>query len=257
MTDAKKLVQQQFGKSAEAYATSAAHSRGASLGRIAELASPSGTDSALDVATAAGHTALTLAPLVRRVVGLDLTPEMMVPARRLATERGARNAEWMIGDVENLPLADASFEIVTCRIALHHWPDAARGVGEMARAAKPGGRVVLVDNVAPDDAHLADFLNHYEQVRDPSHHRCYSAAQLAEMFAAAGLRPVHRETLEKAIEYEDWVQRMRVPAAGRRTLSALLETTEARATIRPLKKDAVLYFHLQEVILVGEKSVPG
>ncbi|MBI5878398.1 MAG: methyltransferase domain-containing protein [Chloroflexi bacterium] len=251
MSDVKKLVQEQFGRNAEAYATSRMHSRGVSLTRVVELTAPRPGDAALDVATAAGHTALALAPHVRRVVGLDLTPQMMVPARRLAGERGVANADWMVGDVENLPLASASFEIITCRIALHHWPDAARGLREMARAAKPGARVVLIDNVAPADGHLAQFVNQFERVRDPSHNVCYPLAELAAMMDAAGLRAQSTELLDKPTDFEDWVKRMRVPDAPLRDLRAMLQTPEAAATIRPETIDGVMTFHITEAILVG------
>jgi ubiquinone/menaquinone biosynthesis C-methylase UbiE len=116
----KKLVQQQFSRNAEAYATSVTHGRGPSLGRIVELTRPQRGDRALDVATAAGHTAMALAPHVRRVLGLDLTLAMFVPAQRLAAERGLTNIDWLAGDVEHMPVASESFEIVVCRISLHH-----------------------------------------------------------------------------------------------------------------------------------------
>jgi len=253
MNETKKLVQEQFGRNAEAYATSRMHARGVSLTRVVELTAPRAGDAALDVATAAGHTALALAPHVRRVTGLDLTPQMLVPARRLAGERGAANADWMVGDVENLPLASSAFEIVTCRIALHHWPDAARGLREMARVAKPGARVVLIDNIVPGDPHLSRFVNHFERVRDPSHNICYPLADLAGMMAAAGLRMQSTETLDKPTDFEDWVKRMRVPESPLADLRAMLQSREAAATIRPETIDGVLTFHIAEAILVAVK----
>lgn len=250
----KKLVQQQFSKNAESYATSATHGRGASLGRVVELARPRSTDHALDVATAAGHTAMALAPFVRGVVGLDLTPAMFVPAARLAGERGLGNIAWLAGDVERMPVASASFEIVVCRISLHHWPDAAGGIREMARAAKPGARVVLVDNVVPDDARLAEFVNHYERVRDPSHHWCYSLIELQAMFVAAGLRIESSEQSDKPIGFDDWVKRMQVPVPLIADLKLMLQTPEAAATLRPFTAAGVLQFNLSEVILTAVKA---
>src|SRR5690349_3432487 len=100
MTDAspadttKARVQTQFGATAEAYVTSQVHARGASLGRLVELAEVGPTDRVLDVATAAGHTALALAPLAHSVLGVDLTPEMLTVAQRLAHERGLTNIEF-------------------------------------------------------------------------------------------------------------------------------------------------------------------
>lgn len=249
----KKKVQAQFGQNAEAYATSTVHVRGASLSRIVELARPEATDRALDVATAAGHTAIAIAPHVRSVVGFDLTAAMFVPARRLAGEKGAHNISWLNGDVEAMPLANDSFEIVLCRISLHHWPDAVQGIHEMARVAARGGRVVLVDNVVPGDRHLAEFVNHYEQVRDPSHHWCYSLEELQKMFVQAGLRIESTEVLDKPTGFDDWVQRMSVAEPLIADLRRMLETPEAAATIRPDTVDGVLRFHLAESIIAAVK----
>jgi ubiquinone/menaquinone biosynthesis C-methylase UbiE len=249
----KRLVQQQFSRNAEAYATSVTHGRGASLGRIVELTRPQRGDRALDVATAAGHTAMALAPHVRRVIGLDLTLAMFVPAQRLAAERGLTNIDWLGGDVEHMPVAAEAFEIVVCRISLHHWPDAPRGIHEMARAARPGGRVVLVDNVVPADAHLAEFVNRYERVRDPSHHWCYSLNELQAMLIAAGLRLESTEQSDKPIGFGDWVKRMQVPAPLIADLKLMLQTPEAAATLRPVSPGGALQFYLSEVIIATVK----
>jgi len=255
MTDEfKKLVQQQFSQNAESYATSATHGRGASLGRVVELTRPQFADRALDVATAAGHTAMALAPHVRSVVGLDLTLAMFVPAARLAGERGLTNIAWLAGDVERMPVASGSFEIVVCRISLHHWPDAARGIQEMTRAARSGGRIVLVDNVVPDDARLAEFVNHYERVRDPSHHGCYSLKELQAMFVAAGLCIESTEQSAKPIDFDDWVQRMQVPIPLIAELQLMLQTPEAAATLRPESPAGVLQFYLSEAIITALKA---
>ena len=255
MTDElKKLVQQQFAKNAESYATSATHGRGASLGRAVELARPQSADRALDVATAAGHTAMALAPHVHSVVGLDLTAAMFVPAARLARERGLANIAWLAGDVEKMPLAGGSFEVVVCRISLHHWPDAAGGLREMARVAKPGARVVLVDNVVPDDPHLAEFVNRFERVRDPSHHWCYSLKELQAMFESAGLRIEASEQADKPIGFDDWVKRMQVPLPLIADLKLMLQTPEAEATLRPFVTGGVPHFTLVEVIITAVKA---
>jgi ubiquinone/menaquinone biosynthesis C-methylase UbiE len=255
MTDElKKLVQQQFSRNAEAYATSVTHGRGASLVRIVDLTRPLAVDRALDVATAAGHTALTLAPHVRRVIGFDLTLAMFVPAKRLAAERGLTNIEWLAGDVEHMPVASESFEIVVCRISLHHWPDAARGIHEMARAARPGGRVVLVDNVVPDVPQLAEFVNHFERVRDPSHHRCYPLRELQAMFADAGLRIESTEQMAKPTPFDDWVKRMQVPVPLIAELKNMLQTPEAATTLRPESPDGVLQFYLTEALITAVKA---
>src|SRR5690242_18432848 len=119
--ESKELVQKQFGAHAAAYATSRPHAQGASLKRLVELTQPQPNWQVLDVATAAGHTAYAFAPHVAHVTATDITPEMLPVAAKLAAERGITNVTLEIADAEALPYADSSFDLVTCRIAPHHF----------------------------------------------------------------------------------------------------------------------------------------
>src|SRR5581483_6288416 len=85
----------------------------------------------LDVACGAGHVAQELAPRVRQVVGVDLTPALLrLGAERLAAA-GVANVLLQEGDAAALPFVDASFDLVVCRSALHHFAEPARQVAEM------------------------------------------------------------------------------------------------------------------------------
>jgi ubiquinone/menaquinone biosynthesis C-methylase UbiE len=79
--DSTNLIQQQFGANADKYAMSAVHARGESLARLVELTQPHSDWATLDVSTGAGHTALTFAPHVARVIAVDLTHEMLTTVR--------------------------------------------------------------------------------------------------------------------------------------------------------------------------------
>ena len=155
----KSLVQQQFGAHAAAYATSSVHAKGASLGRLVELVRPQPTWQALDVATGAGHTAAAFAPHVARVIASDLTEEMLQEAAKLAKAKGLANMETARADAEALPFEDARFDLVTCRIAPHHFPDIPSFVAEVWRTLKSGGTFALVDNIAPDGESTPGFSN--------------------------------------------------------------------------------------------------
>lgn len=87
MNKARKV----FGKRASYYVDSESHTDKAVLNRVVELASPSAGDIALDLATGTGHTAFAIAPLVGRVVGIDITPEMLEEGRRLQATKGIKN----------------------------------------------------------------------------------------------------------------------------------------------------------------------
>ncbi len=253
--DPKARVREQFGRAAERYAVSVVHAKGASLQRLVELAEPRPDDLVLDVATATGHTALALAPHVAQVVGTDLTEETLAVARRLAQERGITNVEFRPGDAEALPFSDDQFDLVTCRVALHHFPNPQQGVDEMARVCKPGGRVILVDNVVPEDEEVAAFINQFEVLRDPSHHRAYPISRLVEFFEAADLRVTHTETLAKPIEFYDWTWRMSVAPDVDAHLHDLLLGSEGgvREFFEPVVDGEEIWFNLHEGIVVGWK----
>jgi ubiquinone/menaquinone biosynthesis C-methylase UbiE len=210
-------VQSQFGVAAAAYGTSAVHRDASALARVVELAEPQPKDSALDIATGAGHTALALAPFVARVIAYDLTREMVRETRRNAAARGLGNVYTQQGPAEKLPFRDASFDIVTVRQAPHHFADVRGAVGEMARVTRPGGRVVIVDSTAPEDADLAAQWHRMERLRDPSHVRNYSPSEWRAMVNEAGLRVVVEETgfateNGRPMSFDAWTRRINTPA---------------------------------------------
>jgi ubiquinone/menaquinone biosynthesis C-methylase UbiE len=262
----KSLVQQQFGAHAAAYATSAVHAKGASLGRLVELVQPQGHWQALDIATGAGHTAAAFAPRVAHVIASDITDEMLEEARKLAAAKGLGNMEVAVADAEALPFEDARFDLVTCRIAAHHFPDVARFVGEARRVLKPGGTCALVDNISPDalstpgytEADLADaaaIYNAFEKLRDPSHGRCLGLGEWSEVIAADGLDVLHQEILPKDMEFAPWVARMDADAATTARLRSMLEdgTPALKAFLRPRHDAGTLWFTLDEAIVIARK----
>ncbi|KXK23418.1 MAG: Methyltransferase type 11 [Chloroflexi bacterium OLB15] len=171
--DPKGLSQQRFGQYANSYTNSPRHFKGAELSHLVELAAPKPDWLALDVATGGGATALTFAPHVKQVIATDLTPKMLEAARsRIAPE--ATNILFSDGDAENLPFVENSFDLITCRIAPHHFPEPFRFVQEVARCLKPGGVFILQDLTVPDDEQAARFINSFERLRDPSHARMYA-----------------------------------------------------------------------------------
>ncbi|MEW5987213.1 MAG: methyltransferase domain-containing protein [Chloroflexota bacterium] len=262
----KQLVQQQFGRSAAAYATSTVHAKGASLARLVELTRPQPNWRVLDVATAAGHTALAFAPHVAWVVATDLTPAMLPVARRLAQERGLSNMVWNAADAEALPFAPASFDLVTCRIAPHHFPHVERFLAEAARVLRPGGVLAVVDNVVPGAAGVRGrkakaaallagrYVNALEKLRDPSHHDCLSLDEWVNGFAAAGFAVTAQETADKTMAFDDWVERMQVGAADQVRLRVMLrQAPEAAAGfLTPQFSGDRITFRLSEAIVVGQ-----
>ena len=211
------MVAANFGPVAEKYATSPGHANKAALENLVALVAPATTAEVLDIATGAGNVALAFAPHVARVVALDLTPAMLEQTLKTAASRGLTNVEAVQGLAEELPFEDASFDVVTVRLAPHHYADIQKAVDEMARVARPGGKVVIVDTTVPEDDTLDREINEIETLRDNSHVRNYRPSQWKAMAEKAGLTVSYEHvgpyTDDFKMEFEDWVERIRTPQA--------------------------------------------
>jgi ubiquinone/menaquinone biosynthesis C-methylase UbiE len=255
--DNRDLVKRQFGAHAEEYVSSVHHATGESLDRLLELAAPQPSWRALDIATGGGHTALAVAPYVREVVATDLTPEMLAAAECFIRGKGITNVNFRLADATALPFADDEFDLVTCRIAPHHFPDCAQFVRETARVLRPGGVAAVVDNVVPQDIVAARHINALEKVRDPSHNWAYTAADWIGFFAAAGLETTRSEIFTKTRDFDYWINMQGVDERRRAQVRLLIlqAPAAARAALAPEIAGGALKFKLTEVLVVACK--PG
>ena len=181
-----QIVVDQFGKQAACFARLPGHEEATRL--LIDLAQIGADDEVLDVACGPGLVACAMAPHARHVVGIDLTPAMIDQARTLQSQRRLSNLEWHIGDVSALPFASDRFSAVVTRYGVHHFVDPERVLFEMVRVAKPGGRVAIADLVLPVEK--AREYDSMERLRDPSHVRVLSSAELGELMARVGLSTV-------------------------------------------------------------------
>ena len=247
------LARQQFGASAVDYLTSDVHARGVSLQRLVELVEPQRGWRVLDVATGAGHTACAFAARGARVVASDVTFEMLTTARENLPSGAVAFCQH---EAAALPYPAGSFDCVTCRIAAHHFASPADFVREAARVLKAGGVLALADNIGSGEPKVAQFVNTFEELRDPSHVWAYSPDDWETFFFAAGLELIHREQVEKTLDFDEWAACMRVEGAALDRLQALLvqAPTAAREWLRPQQVGRRLVFRLVEGILIGRKA---
>lgn len=228
--DRSQSIQQQFGASADRYRVSSYHGSAPDLQVLSEAAALTGEEVVLDIGTGTGHTALQVAPHARRVVGLDLTPAMLGQAEALAQERGIDNVQFDEGDAQSMRYDDDSFDCVTCRVCAHHFADPMAVLRETARVLRPGGQVLWMDTVAPEDPAQDTFLNALELLRDPSHVRDHSSSQWLAMFAEVGLTARVVDHWAAEMPFDDWTERMQTPDVERQALRSLL--TGATGAIR-------------------------
>jgi ubiquinone/menaquinone biosynthesis C-methylase UbiE len=185
---------------ADAFRDSPTHREGPDLELLVEWCEPGHDVKVLDVATGGGHVARRLREEGCTVVTIDPAPGMKPD---------------LVSPAEDIPFADGSFDVVTCRIAAHHFQDVHKAVDEMARIAQR--LVVIEDNVFVDDA-----VEEAERLRDPTHVRCYSEDEWRELLTAAGLEVEQVERFERRPVVDDWLARVETPPADAARVRELL-----------------------------------
>lgn len=222
MTSQIQRVQSAFSRQAPGFEGS-----GLTLGReellrwVVESLSLTPETRALDVAVGTGHLSRAVAPHVRSVTAVDVTPAMLHAAR--AAEAGLANLRLVQADAGRLPFADRHFDLVMCRLALHHFADPAVELAEMARVTRGSGTLAVVDLLSPDAAELAGRYNAFERMRDPSHTRAVTAGEVRDLLSAAG-RPVDNwSARDVEVDVVPWFDLTLTPVSTRRTITLALK----------------------------------
>jgi len=151
--------------------------------RVQTFVQADGNEHAIDVGCGAGALALALAPLVYDVVGVDQVAALL----ELARERAPANARFVEGDATNLPFDNASFDLAGTLRTLHHVRRPELVLAELTRITRPGGRVLVIDQLAPIDPLDAFPVDRFERARDPDHARLLPEIDLRQLFEANGL----------------------------------------------------------------------
>jgi ubiquinone/menaquinone biosynthesis C-methylase UbiE len=168
---------------AERFAALQAERAAALATRIRQLITLRGDERALDVGTGTGAMAFALAPLVREVVAVDSDASMLEVARANAPA----NVTLVESDAERLPFELGSFDLAATLRTLHHVRRPELVVAELVRVVRPGGTLIVVDQVAPVDPLEALDLNRFEVARDPSTTRVLADNDLRSLFDSNGL----------------------------------------------------------------------
>ncbi len=247
------LPQTVFAQRAAFYTTSAVHKDKVVLDRLVELAHVQPSDRVLDVATGTGHTAFAFAPHVREVVATDITPEMLKEGEKLKAEFGipAQRVKFRLADAHELPFADESFEVVTCRRAAHHFTDIRRALHEMYRVLRRGGRLVVDDRGVPEDDFVDVTLNRLDWLHDHSHIREYRPSEWERMMHEAGCKVEALEPYTKHRSLSAFTNGVEPESMAEieRIIAALNE--QQRAALNVAEKDGEIYLNHWYVIVVG------
>jgi len=203
----KEAVQKQFTKTAEAFSTFAIRDTPEVLGEKVGFAKPQAMDLVLDIACGPGAFVLAVAPRVKFAHGIDLTPEMLRRACAFQSEKAVTNVAFTCGDAEQLPLAAGVFDQVSCQCSFHHMPKPLLVLGEMIRVAKPEGRLLIIDPLAPESDSKYELYNRIERLRDPSHTSTLRLTTFLSMFDEVGLEVVRQSFRRRPRSFNQWMLR--------------------------------------------------
>ena len=185
---------------ADAFRDSPTHREGPDLDLLVDWCGPGHDVKVLDVATGGGHVARRLREEGCTVITADPAPGMRPD---------------VVAPAEELPFADGSFDVVTCRIAAHHFQDVRRAVAEMARVSR---RLLVIE----DNVFRGERVEEAERLRDPTHVRCYSEDEWKEMITAAGLEVEQLEHFARRQSAAAWLERVETPPATAARIRELL-----------------------------------
>ena len=203
-------AQQVFGPQAGVYAQSPVHMDDPSLDAMRDMAAEGRTSSygwALDLGTGAGFTAFAMAQFSRQVVAMDPTPGMLAQTRRIARERDVANVAATRNVAESLPVASGSVELVTSRMAAHHFPGFESMLEEVSRVLRPGGVFLMADSIAPADDSVAAWMNDIELRRDFSHIEDRQEREIERLVEDRGMAVTHKEHTRIGLRFNDWAAR--------------------------------------------------
>jgi SAM-dependent methyltransferase len=137
---------------------------------------------------------------------------MLEVVGQAAAARGfAGKIDTCTGAAEELPFESGTFDLVVSRYSAHHWASVPRALGECVRVLAPGGWVVIVDVIAPENPLFDTALQVLEFLRDASHVRDYRLSEWSAMFEAAGLGEPAASAWKLSIDFESWIGRIGTP----------------------------------------------
>ena len=177
-----EVVRESFTTQATAFAANPWVSDERRIDRLVSAARLTGAERVLDIATGPGYIAEAFAKNSREVLGMDLTEAMLAIACARTEEHGVKNISFHAGDAQKLPFDEGEFDVVVCRLALHHVQQPAKVVSGMSRVCRRDGIVLVEDIYASEHSARAAYQDRWEIMRDPSHVRTLPLSELLHLF---------------------------------------------------------------------------
>ncbi len=213
------MSRSRFDRTADRYAAAASRK---DWTRFVELCRPRPDDRALDVAAGPGMLSAALAPHVAQATALDASAALL--------EHAPAGVTRVVGAAEAMPFEDGSFDLVTIVNSLHHVADMRATLREMVRVLAPGGRIVVQDYLADDDAATAERWEEVERLRDPGHRRLPRRGEVAAVLARDGLRVEEEREWRSSWDLKQWLDMAATPDEARDRIRELVDGSSFELT---------------------------
>lgn len=251
---AKSSIREQFNQHVQHYLQNGPMGDSELLNRVVQLADPSPSACVLDVACGAGLLAIAFANSVNKVVGVDLSDAMLAEAQKKAARYNLVNISFQYGDSEAIPFANETFDIVTCKLALHYFQNPDKAMSEIKRVTKSGGRIVLVDRISSENQRQQEYHNQIEKLRTPSKKKVYAPSEILQLLEMQGLRIDHTERYDQDQDVDEWLVTTGAPLESQRIAKDLLvQSTDSDLSGVPLKvkDDKLTMTHLTMIVIAN------
>ncbi|MEM6822479.1 MAG: class I SAM-dependent methyltransferase [Verrucomicrobiota bacterium] len=252
----EEKAREQFDRQSDHYGKSHVLAQTDDLRSVLSVLSPQAGQRLLDIATGAGHTAVYFARLGLHVTASDISENMLQKTNQLAKEAGV-DLEINQHPAEKLPYPDGSFDLVTCRVAAHHFSCPASFSMEVSRVLRPGGHFLLIDGTVEDGYPEAEAWAHdVETLRDPSHNQLVTPDKWSHLIGHVAMKVVHRELLPlKQPDLEWYFETAATPPENQKKVRELVANPpkEAKQLFKIAHEDGKWVWWWQRLILAARK----
>ena len=209
----------------------------------------------LDFACGTGEFAIFCSKSGNRVIGIDIAEKMIEFAKNISSSTEQANIDFFCDDVENVNQPDNTFDVVTCRSAMHHMSSYKNVFKEMIRCSKPGGKICIQDMISHENKHVDQYFEKFEQLVDISHNKTLSKQSMVELFLDNDIKVL--DQVEGQLEHDlyEYIGHAIQTEENLHQIKNLIDEGMSDNIISQyfLYKNEKLYFKRMGIIIYGEK----